>query len=47
MDVCPIAVPTTAKQGMRAFIDGWGSGEKGRGSGNRERGYMQKQHSQL
>ena len=42
-----MAIPTTAKQGMRAFIDGWGSGEEGRVSGNRERGYMQKQHSQL
>ena len=40
VDVCPKAVPTTNKQGRRAFIDGVGVGIG-------ERGYMQKQHSQL
>ena len=37
------AVPTTNKQGGRAFID-WGGGEQ---VGTGQRGYMQKQCSQL
>ena len=37
------AVPTTNKQGVRDFID-WGGGER---VGTGQRGYMQKQRSQL
>ena len=33
VDVCPKAIPTTAKQGVRAFIDGWGWGRRGEGVG--------------